>query len=539
MKRKLAALALSVSLISSMIAGCSSKPENTPGGTAVESAGTESAGGGTSLVISIDKDAPSLGPLNGFGSGVDYTRRQAFETLCSMNADQTLEYCIAKEIQEKGDGVYDIVLYDYVHDVENNPLKASDVVYVFDNAVQSGYYSSEFSTVEKYEAIDENTVELTFSNEKIGQLEAILCGVAMYTKAAYEASGDQMAQKPVGTKPYKLTDAVSGSYYTYEKTDNYWQTDEALVCTSSKSNVDTVKFTVITDETTAAIALQNGEIDKPSGVAAVDYGNFVDENWNSREGYTTMIAESNKVFHLVFNCSDNSPCADVNLRKAIAYCVDASTIAENIRGEMAYTVAGGLANQIWLDADKSKDPGSYYAFNLDTAKEYLGKSSYNGEEISLTAQNSSVHPTIATLIQAYCAEVGINVKVNVVETAVYNTVKNDASGTQFDILLGYEGAKSYYTWSANFALDVNTYGGETCLLGIHDEKLQSLFDAAASKKTASPENTKALLDYSEEMCYIYGLYANKNLIVSDDKVQNIVLDWDNNFISGACTVLSE
>lgn len=67
------------------------------------------------------------------------------------------------------------------------------------------------------------------------------------TRAAYEASPDQMATDPVTTSAYQVTEYVSGSKIVYKNTGKYWQTDESLVPMTSRHNVENIEIDIIPD----------------------------------------------------------------------------------------------------------------------------------------------------------------------------------------------------------------------------------------------------------------------------------------------------
>lgn len=96
------------------------------------------------------------------------------------------------------------------------------------------------------------------------------------TKAAYEASSDQMATTPVGTTAYVLTDYIPGSEYAFEKADSYWQSEDNFT-DYQYANVDRIEYYYIPEDSQLAIALESNTVDMVNGLSYTESQRFVDE----------------------------------------------------------------------------------------------------------------------------------------------------------------------------------------------------------------------------------------------------------------------
>lgn len=90
-------------------------------------------------------------------------------------------------------------------------------------------------------------MRFVFNELSAGDLDALLMECPIVTRAAYEASPDQMATDPVTTSAYQVTEYVSGSKIVYKNTGKYWQTDESLVPMTSRHNVENIEIDIIPD----------------------------------------------------------------------------------------------------------------------------------------------------------------------------------------------------------------------------------------------------------------------------------------------------
>ena len=308
----------------------------------------------------------------------------------------------------------------------------------------------------------------------------------------------------VGTGSYILEDYVAGAYMTFVADENYWQSDDSLVATVAEHYPEhyTVKF--ISEKSQHAIAMETGELDCTNGVLAADYVSFINEDGTVKDGYGYIESEKQGMAELIFDCSENSVCGDVNLRKAIAYAVDSAALAYAAYGDagVAYT---SFAQTTHLDYDEMYTPeDGYFTYDYDTAMSYLEASDYDGETVVLYAQNDSEVTSECELIRAYCEAVGINVSVVTFDRTLFETYLKDED-PEWDMALCFGKGGDYTYVSFAWCIDLNYYTTGLNGLQINDPQLQELFDTATNVSTFSHENTKALLDYMNENCYMLAM----------------------------------
>ncbi|MGM9606562.1 MAG: ABC transporter substrate-binding protein [Oscillospiraceae bacterium] len=495
----------------------------------------------TSVVISLSSNATTLCPYASDGGGREYTRAACFEPLTYTNSQGEWEMVIAREVTSPEPCVYDVEIYDYVFDQAGNHVTASDVVFSYDKFIEDGNNASKVANLASYEATGEYTIRFVFSKDLKGSAQELFDKCMIVTEKAWNDSPDNandttpMTTSPVGTSPYALSSFESGNYFEYEYTGNYWQTDTSLISTRSMYNVDKIRFVVYTDRSTEAIALEKGETDCTGGLNYADYVTFCNpDTFEPNEGYNIDVITNNALYYLTFNCGENSPLSDINLRKAICHCIDVNAINYLGFGAGQYLNAVGMANPVWLDYTDKIDDGSYFDYDVDLAKDYLSQSSYKGETLKmLVCQNNSAR-IMATAIQSYCSAIGINMELLEYDSAVYNEEARDETGTHYDIDFRNQRA-NYYAWGALGEFSVNTYKGGKNHNFIYDETLQNLYDQM-SMSSATEEDYVAFCNYVEEQCYSYALSVYYQPAFTNDRFTNIVRVPQGNFILGACTI---
>lgn len=175
--------------------------------------------------VSIDPGDLSPWPVN--NNGRLTVLANVYETLGQVFDDSSeMQYILMKDCELLEDGfTYHITLFDSIHDTAGNPLTASDVEFSYLSAKEAGFLTPT-KYIESIHVINDTELEIEFNTQNVGDFENVLTQVNVVTKAAYEASENQMITAPVGTGNYKVTDYIAGSSVTLEKTGDYWQTDE-------------------------------------------------------------------------------------------------------------------------------------------------------------------------------------------------------------------------------------------------------------------------------------------------------------------------
>lgn len=526
--KKILAAVLAATMLLVCFSGCSSSSDN-----------KGSADATYTLTCANMNDPGTYGPYGSGGSFIPYNNA-LYESLVSVTATGETQNVIMKNYTDKGNGVYEIEIYDYVHDTAGNPVTANDIVFSFNKADENGSYATILETLKDIRATGDYTVEMTLENERAGNLLGILSSIKIVTEAAWNASSDGMIHDVVGTSPYKVTDYLEGSYVTMEKVDDYWQTDVSLLAEHQLANVDTIKWVIISDMSQSAAAIESGEIDHAMVISSADYGLFMDDAGNAKDGYVVELADNNLTYGLTFNCSKNSLCSDINLRKAIATAIDNEAMAQNAFQGFGRAV-GNYVNPAYLDYDESLEHAdSYYSYDLAKAKDYLAKSDYNGETVKILVSSNRNAKGVMVLLEAYLAELGLTVEMSQYEAATFNSYYFGESDTEWDLTLtvdqGSTGAD--YLWTVLYAADASLYDFGN-LIRVDDAKLQELYNAMASKETNSTQTVKDFLDYVEENCFMYGLIEGYKVNIGGSRVESLSIDCLTNVNCGGCVVKAD
>jgi ABC-type transport system substrate-binding protein len=324
-------------------------------------------------------------------------------------------------------------------------------------------------------------------------------------RASFEASSDEMTVNPIGTGAYKVKNFTPGSVLVLEADENFWMKSlpedvRAGLWVYNHQNVREIEYHVIRDASARAIALETGSVDAIDNISEVDLAAYA-QNPDIVPVYTL----NRPPIPVLFNCSDSSPFADINLRKAICYAIDNAAVATGI-GNQAFRVFGFQPNLI--DSPESWLSGrEYYDYSEAKAKEYLEKAGYNNEELTLMFVPESTGTSkeeVAVMLQSQFRKLGINVTLKSVDQAVNAVDRFDENG--WDMRMDEFGGGFYMVnvmksfTSESYMTDLN---GKNIML-VEDAKLDELF--ANMEKDSNEATIDAYDDYfTYEMCYAYGV----------------------------------
>ncbi|MCC8090106.1 MAG: ABC transporter substrate-binding protein [Oscillospiraceae bacterium] len=534
--KKLLALCLAAAMTATLFAGCGSSA--TESGSSTDGAESSSVSVDTealsqtswedSLIrVGIDLDPGTLGPFETNNTGRKETLYEVYESLAMYQGrGGEVKGILAKNWYEESDNVYIVELYDYITDSNGNQITADDVLFSFDEGLTT--YKRYLKYLENIEKVDEYTVRLELNSNDVATLENILCDCWIVDQESYEASGDGMALEPVGTGPYAVVDYVEGSKLTMEARDDYWQTDESALVDYQFRNVKTIEFVVITESAQQSIGLETGSVDVISAMPYSGAARLIDDdNYN----VTTNVDYNTRT--LFFNCNEESICSNLALRQAILYAFDSQGIMDGSvdgYGEVAYC----FGHEAYPDISTSWDDGDYYAYDLDKAKELLEEAGYSdGCTVRLLTNTNEINGKIASIMQGYLAQVGIDLQILQYEETLAKTYMRDF--TMFDIYLVYAGAPYYMVNGWNEKLSNTMYDNGLNYCGINDTTLEGLLQVALDSDTNTEETMTELYNYITDNAYVYGIFNPYLFTVSNKTVTSVSVNRDNWMLPGCNT----
>jgi len=321
--------------------------------------------------------------------------------------------------------------------VNGREVNANDVVFSM-NRLFSSTMSSQFSVglyLESFSAPDKWTVVVESKPGKIGTLLwGMLDAGQIVAPEAIEKFGDQRDWRNfIGTGPFEMIDHVPGSSTTLVRNPNYWMTDP-IYKGNELPYLDSVKWLVIVDSSTRLAGLRTGKLDWLGGRAALrweDAASIRATNPEIKQSSYPQAAHPNCIFMRI----DKKPFDDVRVRQALAMAMNNQEIKDEFYGGEAVILSTPVAPYAeMMDfytplEEQSKIVQEMYEYHPDKAKQLLAEAGYpDGFKTSVVCHPPQVD--LLSVIQAYWAEVGVDLEIQVKEWGVLQSIRYARSHEQ-------------------------------------------------------------------------------------------------------------
>ena len=435
-------------LVAFGLVGCGGSTASTQpaGGDSTAAAGSEnsetgSSGGASAYVDADGKVVVNLQREDGiqslniwnYTSGPNYMfAEMVFDALYSSNHGGDCEplICTGYDLSDDQKEVT-IHIAEGVKFFDGSDCDADDVYtemqYIAEHKDEMALFATNWKYLEKAEKMDDHTVKLYLS-EPFFSLDISLAYTYIAKAEEIEQYGSSLFSSVDtlnGTGRWKLDEWVDGQYLKFSRNTDYWQGGDF-------SNIDTLYLWFISDPTAQNAAFINGDIDYINNVN-VDLKSMLDPVADQCE-ITDSISEV--MYYLQFKMDGKAPTTDQNLRYAIMHAID--------RDAFCSLMGGGLVMNDFFTthAEGHQDSLEALKYDPELAKEYLAKSSYNGEELVLLSRSDiSYADSIMTAMADYLNQIGIKTRVDMVDTATMNTRRTDGDYDIFMVNLA--------TWDGN------------------------------------------------------------------------------------------
>jgi peptide/nickel transport system substrate-binding protein len=285
-----------------------------------------------------------------------------------------------------------------------DPVKASDVAYTFNFALNSPRINTYYSSIESVEAPDDTTFVVHLKSPNASFFTTLSNHNYVLSEREMKEQGEMFgtALHTASCGPYKLT--------RLDGLDSYWEVEAFADYYRGEAPIKKITYRPIAEASAGLIAFESGELDWYIAPIA---------NWDAlstNPNYQTELVTANHQSYFIINYS-NAELADDNLRKAIAYAIDKEAC-----NEVCYSGLAEIAKYMYHPDYNVAAPAhdTYYEYNPELAKAYLAKSSMpNGGKLSGAIQCSAggYFEKMAVVIQQNLAEIGLEVEVTPMQSA--------------------------------------------------------------------------------------------------------------------------
>ncbi len=420
-KRNFAKLALILTsmLTIGMCVGC--------GGASTPTAATgnqieQTSGDGIHLKYSLTEELNSLDPNYNYSATSMNMILTVGEGLYKYMPDGTIGLGMASNVDISEDGLtYTFTIRDDAYWSNGDKVTSNDYLYSWrrlanpDNGCTYAYmlvtagiknaYNVIYNSDQGYtlddlgiSAPDDKTfvVELDAAKPYLTELLAIGTYLMPVNQKFCEECGDQFMLDPehsIYCGPYKMSKwEVGGTSYTLTKNESYYDADNV--------KVDTIDFTLLTDEQQKILSWENGDLDQIQLT-----GDYVEMYKDDPSKYTQLSAG---LFFIAFN-TENANLQNKNLRLAISTAIDKKTLTESILKDGSIPADYMIPDQFANDSkgvcfrERIGHP-TYNEYDLTKAADYWEKAKAelgtDNLSIELLYNEDSVLASVAAYIQS-------------------------------------------------------------------------------------------------------------------------------------------
>lgn len=386
---------------------------------------TTKAGSGDAgkITWNLPYEPLSLDPIKSFNYAENTALANMCESLLLAKPNYQLEPGLAESYSNPNPTTWVYKIRPNVKFWNGEPLTAEDVAYsIGRNLSPDSYWAKYFASVESIEATGDLEVTIKLKEPDAFLNQALAAGPGIVTeKASTKAAGRNFGTPGsdlMCTGPFEYKSWKSGASITMVRNEEYWNDDRM-----AKSSSLELRF--ITDESTAVLALDSGEIDgeyfytPPAGL----------EKLRSSSDVTVTFGES-LIYWTLIGSSTEGAYADPRIRKALLLATDRAAIAKTVFQGAAIPTRSLASPSYWTYAkDTFKKayeelPGT--EVDIETAKALVKEAGSPDDTITIAIQGSSAaHEQTANLLQAAGESIGLTVEIKVVPVEQYGNIYVD------------------------------------------------------------------------------------------------------------------
>lgn len=354
-----------------------------------------------------------------------------YEGLYTLDPRTRKEYApeLATAPLERVDGTtYRCTLRKKVAFHDGSKMTADDVVFSFERMKDPDTGSLLTSFVEPIDevvAVDDRTVEFRLAYPTSVVLDRVALVKVMSRSYVTSTGKKARGLKPVGSGPYRVTDAVSNERVEMAAFDGYNG--------PRKPWLKKVTSRVITDGNARVTALTSSRV---QAIEEVPYPSI--RSLRKTKGTEVEAVASCGYSNFLFHCG-KPPFDDRRVRQAVLYAIDRDTIAKSVFFGQAESAKSLLCEENPF----FKEPTRVYDYDPDKAKALLAEAGVaKGTRLEMLISNADYILPQGTIVQQNLADVGLRVTLKPGETEANFSFVTDGSYSFYLTL----GDVSIFSW---------------------------------------------------------------------------------------------
>jgi peptide/nickel transport system substrate-binding protein len=416
-----------------LVAGCGNQPtkEQQSGAGHPDAAKPRPAAGsaaddkpvpGGTIVVGAIGDASNLIPLLATDASSHQIAGLVYNGLVRYDKNLQLEGELAKSWEISADGLtITFRLRPGVRWHDGEPFTADDVLFTYRTIIDPKTptaYAGDFEQVKHAEVVDPLTFRVTYHRPFAPALASWGLGILpKHLLAGTDITASPLARHPVGTGPYRFVEWKTGTEIVLAANDDYFE---------GRPYIDRYRYRVIPDTATMFLELKAGNLDW-MGLTPIQY----DRQTNSPD----FARRFNKYRYLAFSYTylgynlSHPLFAERTVRQALSYAINKQEIVAGVLLGHGRVATGPYKPDAWFyNPDVRR-----YPYDPDQARALLAAAGWKDSDgdglldrdgipfrfTLLTNQGNTLRAQTAEIIQRRLAEIGIEMKIRIIEWSAF------------------------------------------------------------------------------------------------------------------------
>lgn len=375
------------------------------------------------MTVALPTD-PTAGVWAVYGGVMPYYTN-VLEPLIWVNDDMKLVPWLASDWKSTGEKTWEFTIRDDVKFHNGDTLTAEHVAWSFKTVLNEWSYAPGWLHIKpkNIKVLDDRTVEFTTTDV----FPAFPGTIAHNMVAIQHPDRSRENKEVIGTGPFKVTNRKKGQRVETKAFEDYWK---------GAANIKLLTYRVITDPTTRTLALEKHNVD----VAYSPPTSKIKSLSNNKNTEVSKQTSPGAMYVGLHNYKE--PTSDPKLRKALNYATSQETLVKSILNGVGLPARGPIAKSIYWSAHEKLPT---YDRNVKKAKQLVKQSAYTGQELTFLVSNETTGGrTIATALQGWYDEIGVNVKISQQEQAAFaDAVRAGKGHLVLEISSSNSGAADY------------------------------------------------------------------------------------------------
>ncbi|MDR1977948.1 MAG: ABC transporter substrate-binding protein [Synergistaceae bacterium] len=373
------------------------------------------AQGSRTLTIGLAVDIRSVDPQGTNTGSTHAVLYNVFTGLFKIDINTAPQPELAVDYKQIDDRTWEFTLRDDAYFHNGDKVTAADMAFSLNRVRQDSSLGEKihFDGIEDAIALDDTHLRVV-TKEPMPTMISLLAksgSEALPHKYIEEKGWDYFFQHPIGSGPYKLDSYIRDDSVTLSPFDKYYG--------AQNNDWDKVVYRVIPESSTRVGELISGNVNLINNVIPSEW-----DRVNGNESTYIQHAPSSRTYQIALKTNEPFPTSDIRVREAIDWAINDKLIVDNVlRG------AGRVTLTRIPEGIFGNEPSLLDNYNYDPvkAKELLKEAGFeNGFDLTFQAPNGSqiMDSEIAQVITAMLGEVGIRVKLELLEPSAYLDVYN-------------------------------------------------------------------------------------------------------------------